>query len=283
MVPRHRADGPAGPPQRAELRDHGAAVGPALSPGTAAQDRPRPGDGHGRTEGPQRQHHPGPVAHTRAPIHAPPIARRTTTRNLATSGRWGLRLPASSRRSPRGWLIEAPTSPTLTSNAARGLQLPRRSHPAEDRRRVPALHPAPARDRVSALPRADAGYADRRFQPSAGDPALAEASSCRAAARCAADPAGRADRLPVPHGPRRDAVADRAGGSARTSASRATCRWASRDWRRVRSGLRIGLHAHPGLDFSASAATARFLHQWRRRPLGPLYELIHRIASACWC
>ena len=81
----------------------------------------------------------------------------------------------------------------------------------QHRRRVPALHAAPARDRLPALPGADAvdGGGAAAPQPGRGD---AGAGLPRAARHGAAQPARarRADRLRVPHGAGRDAVAARA-------------------------------------------------------------------------
>ena len=79
------------------------------------------------------------------------------------------------------------------------------ARPAEDRRRVPALHAAAARDRLSALPGADAVDADRaRARPSSGDPALAAGLTLPRGSGLHGQPgkAGR-HRMRVPHRARR--------------------------------------------------------------------------------
>ena len=76
---------------------------------------------------------------------------------------------------------------------------------AQARRRVPALHAAPAGDRLPAVPGADAVDGDRAAERlNCGDPALAGGVDAAARQRHE-EPArqGRADHLRVPHGARR--------------------------------------------------------------------------------
>ena len=91
-----------------------------------------------------------------------------------------------------------------------GVGFPGRARAAEARRRVPALHAGAARDRLSALPRADAVDAGRaaqagpeRSEPGGGTDGAARQHAARAVGR------RRRDRVRVPHGARRHAVADR--------------------------------------------------------------------------
>ena len=93
-----------------------------------------------------------------------------------------------------------------------GVGVPRRARAAQARRRVPALHAGAARDRLSALPRADAVDAGgaaaarrrttRTWRAASDGAARQHAASARSAAR-------RCDRVRVPHRARRHAVADR--------------------------------------------------------------------------
>ena len=177
----------------------------------------------------------------------------------------------------------------LRRAAARGRRVPRRPRPAQARRRVPALHPGAARDRLSALPGADAVDAGRaaparqeRADPGHRHPdraarhdAATRLSAADDATACEFRTAHDVTLLPV------EVVSAtlflvRPRSAAQRPAARASA---------IKGGLRIRLKTTAGLKFDQTDHRPAVLLSGgaRRRRQQAATSCAWPPASACWC
>ena len=174
--------GQSRPPQRDRRRDLGTALGAADPARAAGPDRDRSRD---RTGGGRRSR--ADAGRVMDPASPPVLQRRA-----AAPPRDGRRVRAAVPEDRRAARHERPRGRRpVRRAAARGRRVPGGARAAEDRRRVPALHAVAARDRLSALPGADAVDARRAAPPGQGRPGPRRAAPapCRAARRCTRSPA----------------------------------------------------------------------------------------------